>query len=371
VAFYPFKKSILIAGSQDASIKQWDLIAGLKPIFEKTCHSATVSSVCFAPCNKHFFCTAGLDGTLLFHNLNLDKPVLQSFQAGEPILSISINDEHIVAIGTTGGKILFYDTRAKEQLHVIQMNGQVRGVAFQCPKWAVSASLKDAVFVEPNQPPNDTKVEVEQAISQKTAHMDMFSPIQHKPQKMLDLRKSAAITRFNERMKTQNVGSLEKLSRSQSHEEVSRLSTPVMKQSKSEDLHAITDQDRPITPLPVPKRTPEIVKDRVVPKDAEPQKLSILPSALQDIENQVLERTVEKLGGMVGETVTPKPRTVPEPSSTPTKVDPSQFQYQVLKSIVHDIVQDHFQSLHEQINDLQIELIRQFQMQRVMPTDLE
>jgi hypothetical protein len=99
-------------------------------------------------------------------------------------------------------------------------------------------------------------------------------------------------------------------------------------------------------------------------------------STLQAIEKEVLEKAVEKLGGMVGETRTEKDRAVLEPStpdSLPSagKLEPTQFQYQVLKSIVHDIVQDHFQSLHEQINDLQIEMIRQFQIQRVNIIDLE
>lgn len=105
VAFYPFKKSILVAGGADGSIAIWDLNIGSAPItVKKRVHSAPVSGISFAPCNKHFYCSVGLDKMLLFHDINKSaNGILQSYEAEFPLLSLSINDDHTVAAGNSQG----------------------------------------------------------------------------------------------------------------------------------------------------------------------------------------------------------------------------------------------------------------------------
>ena len=71
-------------------------------------------AVAFAPCNKHFFCSSGMDKMVLFHDVNSSSGgkgfghwiylrLLQSFQADSPLLSLSINDDHTVAMGNSKG----------------------------------------------------------------------------------------------------------------------------------------------------------------------------------------------------------------------------------------------------------------------------
>lgn len=71
LSFYPFKKSIFLAGFEDGSIALYDVNISSSPsIFKKMVHDAPVGGVSFAPCNKHFYCSVGLDGRLLFHDIN-------------------------------------------------------------------------------------------------------------------------------------------------------------------------------------------------------------------------------------------------------------------------------------------------------------
>ena len=126
IDFYPFKKSVLVAGGKDGSIGVWDINVSSSPsVVKKRIHASAVTgnkiecsdsslltddvpfvAVCFAPCNKHFYCSVGLDKMVHFHDINSpasSKGLLQSYQADFPLLSLSINDDHTVAMGDAKG----------------------------------------------------------------------------------------------------------------------------------------------------------------------------------------------------------------------------------------------------------------------------
>ena len=136
VAFYPFKKSILTAVGQDGFVRIWDLNEKIEPLESKKVHDAPITDLAFAPCNKHFYCTVGLDKCLQFHDIQgSGKVLLQSYYADAPLFSVTINDEHTVAMGTTLGRILIYDVRLKTVVHTIQSpEANISSLAFQPPK---------------------------------------------------------------------------------------------------------------------------------------------------------------------------------------------------------------------------------------------
>jgi WD40 repeat protein len=71
ISFYPFKKSVILAGFEDGSVAMWDVNLSSSPnIYKSMVHNAPVKQVSFAPCNKHFYCSVGMDGRLLFHDIN-------------------------------------------------------------------------------------------------------------------------------------------------------------------------------------------------------------------------------------------------------------------------------------------------------------
>ena len=138
VAFYPFKKSIVASACIDGSISVWDINQKLEPqAFKPNAHNSPITDLSFAPCNKHFFCTVGLDKTLRFHDINSStKGQLQFYEAEMPLISVTINDEHTVAIGDSSGNIHIYDVRLKKVVSTVATNvkSSVSCLLFQPPK---------------------------------------------------------------------------------------------------------------------------------------------------------------------------------------------------------------------------------------------
>jgi WD40 repeat protein len=59
-----------MAAGDDGSICFWDIHQKLDPWqFKKDAHMGPIMAASFAPCNKHLYCTAGLDKTVKFHDL--------------------------------------------------------------------------------------------------------------------------------------------------------------------------------------------------------------------------------------------------------------------------------------------------------------
>lgn len=162
---------------------------------------------------------------MLFHDISFDangaftgKGILQSYQSEHSLLCISINDEHVVAMGNSVGQILIYDLRSKSVAHIIEHGtSPILDVAFQTPQWSVNAAAKDVearekiVNEHKNQlakkdsqktfetPKVDARIETKPMEVQvksiagikKPTAMDMFSPVNPNPNKTkVDLRKS-------------------------------------------------------------------------------------------------------------------------------------------------------------------------------------
>ena len=74
VQFYPFKKSILLAAGDDGSIVLWDIHQKLEPYqVKKDAHLGPITDAAFAPCNKHLYCTVGLDKIVRFHDIEQSR----------------------------------------------------------------------------------------------------------------------------------------------------------------------------------------------------------------------------------------------------------------------------------------------------------
>ena len=71
VAFYPFKKSIIMGAGDDGTIALWDIHQSkLDPYqLKKSIHLGPITDVAFAPCNKHLYCSVGLDKVVRFHDI--------------------------------------------------------------------------------------------------------------------------------------------------------------------------------------------------------------------------------------------------------------------------------------------------------------
>jgi WD40 repeat protein len=68
--FYPFKKSVIMAAGDDGCICIWDIHQKLEPWqLKREAHLGPIMDVAFAPCNKHLYCSVGLDKVVKFHDI--------------------------------------------------------------------------------------------------------------------------------------------------------------------------------------------------------------------------------------------------------------------------------------------------------------
>ena len=106
VAFYPFKKHVIVAGGNDGTVFLIDVITGKILSKKPSIHVAPITGVAFAPCNKHFYCSISLDKQLLFHDIQSTQSndgILQKCELEWPLHALSINDDHMVAVGDSTG----------------------------------------------------------------------------------------------------------------------------------------------------------------------------------------------------------------------------------------------------------------------------
>ena len=103
---------------------------------------------------------------------------------------MSINDDHSVAVGTSGGSVIVYDVRWKGPILTLPPLSQtpVKSVAFQPPNWAMDMASKEKAFVpvtrqtrmSPNLESGDTLL-MQDTAKNTTAYehnlMDVFSPV--------------------------------------------------------------------------------------------------------------------------------------------------------------------------------------------------
>ncbi len=70
VSFYHFKKSVIGGVGDDGGIALWDINHSKEPMMVKeNSHAGPIKEITFAPCNKHLYCTVGLDKLLQFHDI--------------------------------------------------------------------------------------------------------------------------------------------------------------------------------------------------------------------------------------------------------------------------------------------------------------
>ncbi|KAI8614609.1 WD40-repeat-containing domain protein [Chytriomyces sp. MP71] len=147
-AFSPFKKSTLAAAGDDGALVVWDFtVSATEPSFVvKNAHAAPLSGLCWSPCNKALFVTAGLDRRVLVCNKDERGKILLKFETDSPVTSLSVNDDFLIAAGTLSGQITLFDVRARKAVLTFQANPSgesVTGLEFEPPQWAQETSQRD------------------------------------------------------------------------------------------------------------------------------------------------------------------------------------------------------------------------------------
>ncbi|KAH6568219.1 hypothetical protein BASA60_008730 [Batrachochytrium salamandrivorans] len=460
MAFYPFKKSILASAGDNGSVVFWDVNQKSSPThIKENAHSSSIQGLAFAPCNKHFYCTVGLDRQLQFHDIlqASASSVIQSYEATSPLMSVSVNDEHAVAMGTANGKVLVYDVRMKSIMHTFDTlsTHDVTRLRFQPPKWVTEVAAKEPLISHRN--PTLVQQDLRRKLSKPTISFDdpmtMFSPVNNvKNQKRSsqDLLKAMLTSKApkppSDGVSTEgpssSINHLKKSSRSMT-DLVSGLSSTKIAQLPDDDSPFITTDDaksasalngrlrqssggpKPIlngavdndsnvsnasrkkvsnstviqaAPVSTSQNsTPtlhanapswstlkqEVVSTsfRTTPVSDKPL-LQSEPAVLKSSSSSSGEKIGGLVGGLVGEetTVLQKPALFTTPHSVvsdvastinnvlksdsgATPLDSSTLQYRLLRSVIEECLEDHRQQTRIEIQNMHLELIRQFQIQ--------
>eukprot|EP00038_Savillea_parva_P026149 m.51789 g.51789 ORF g.51789 m.51789 type:complete len:526 (-) comp7333_c0_seq2:70-1647(-) len=107
----PFEDNLLATVYDHGALRLWDTEAmALRTQFESA-HQAAATAVGFSPFNHLLLCTAGLDGFLVFYDIEANR-IVKEIECPEPLTSMAfMHDGATVAAGTSSGKILVYDLR--------------------------------------------------------------------------------------------------------------------------------------------------------------------------------------------------------------------------------------------------------------------
>ncbi|ORY44824.1 WD40 repeat-like protein [Rhizoclosmatium globosum] len=146
-AFSPFKKSTIAAVGDDGCVVVWDFNTSTQPMFiVKDAHVAPIQGLCWSPCNKSLFATAGLDRKVLVYNKDENGKILLKFEADSPITSLAVNDDFLIAAGSISGKITLFDVRTRKSslyFHATSTGEPITSLAFEPPQWAQETSQRD------------------------------------------------------------------------------------------------------------------------------------------------------------------------------------------------------------------------------------
>ncbi|KAF3780285.1 NEDD1 protein [Nymphaea thermarum] len=108
-------RHLLVTAGDDGSILLWDTNGRNRKASWLKQHSAPTTGVCFSPTNDKIIATCGLDKKIYTFDASSKRvSSVASFEA--PFSSLAFKDDgRILAAGTNGGSIVFYDVRGKLQ----------------------------------------------------------------------------------------------------------------------------------------------------------------------------------------------------------------------------------------------------------------
>ena len=110
--FSRLRKSLLGTAMAHGTVHVWDINAATRPLVSFTQHTAACTGVVFSPVNDVLFCSAGMDGLIVFYDLQQQK-IVKKLPTEVPITSLCFHDDGVtIAAGHATGDITIFDLRA-------------------------------------------------------------------------------------------------------------------------------------------------------------------------------------------------------------------------------------------------------------------
>ncbi|XP_028398227.1 protein NEDD1-like isoform X2 [Dendronephthya gigantea] len=142
IQYSRFKKALLGAVSDDGALNIWDTNTMKMAVSFPDNHTAPARDLSFSPMNDMLLASVGLDKKIVFYDI-LGKKMIKDMNAESPLTSISfMHDGAAFAVGTTCGRIFVYDLRSGSTPlnSTVAHKSSVQSVSFQLPKGNTSSS---------------------------------------------------------------------------------------------------------------------------------------------------------------------------------------------------------------------------------------
>ncbi|KAF3325960.1 protein NEDD1 [Carex littledalei] len=108
-------RHVLTTAGDDGSVHLWDTTARSPKVSWLKQHSAPTTGLCLSPSTDKIIASVGLDKKLYLFDAGMKKPS-DCVPYKEPFASLAYNDDGtMLAAGTSGGQIVFFDVRARHQ----------------------------------------------------------------------------------------------------------------------------------------------------------------------------------------------------------------------------------------------------------------
>ncbi|KAJ7546868.1 hypothetical protein O6H91_08G058100 [Diphasiastrum complanatum] len=131
----PNSRHLLVTAGDDGSIHLWDTTARIPKVSWVRRHLAPISGTCFSSSNEKVLVSVGLDKKMYILDSGMKKPV-HCIPGEAPFSSLALKDDGCtLAAGTTSGRVMFYDIRAKPQpttvLHAYSSSDPIINLSWQ------------------------------------------------------------------------------------------------------------------------------------------------------------------------------------------------------------------------------------------------
>eukprot|EP00126_Sphaerothecum_destruens_P000173 Sdes_comp10210_c0_seq1m1830 len=364
--YSPFKKSLLASVDDAGSISLWDANqATLVSRFVKE-HRGPCTGLAFSPYNQLLLCTIGLDKRILFIDIS-EKKVVKCLPVVSAPSCVSFKDDGVtVAIGTVRGAILVYDLR-QQQKPIAEFNAHephaVTSVAFQTadkkkPANAPHFSEIPAVAEEKIMDVSSVKPS---ALSSEDACI--FSPLKSPSTGTLgDYTPHSSATHSDSKHVLKDVGNF----------------TPILSlfqsripSSSAETFNSLYESTMmSAESSPFPSLSTSAISQQ---KDKENERASVPDVDTPSIQpsNHISPASshlnVESLATLPGFCESAKENNL-FPDTNGEKLigsNTDSFQMSHLKGIVEDCLDDFRSNVHRDIQNIHIEMLRQFEIQKV------
>ena len=138
IQFSPFKKNMLGAGSENGSVYIWDCNTRSVACSFPSFHNSPITGLAFSAVNHMLMCTGGLDQRINFYDTQ-DKKLVKTIDVDSPLTCISFcSDGHTLAGGTLYGTVLLFDLRSP-----VNAKNILKGHEGNAVNWLDFAKSKD------------------------------------------------------------------------------------------------------------------------------------------------------------------------------------------------------------------------------------